>query len=197
MKIENCYGKRRRLAFTEFYARKSILWCLIAAFLICILVNVIVRGKPWSGIVGISLFLFYCACIDRPLLENTALNRLQRIFIWVGILLAYIAVFYQRRVWNALSYVFSSQIICMNLLFLLFYKRRTKNTLRFSFVLFCAAAAGCALAISIVFGDWVGYLLFFLATVSCALVAFFYRRELKKEIFIRINGGNVPQNGKE
>lgn len=147
MKVECVYGKARRTVFAEFYGRKILLLFLAAAFCICLIVNLAVGGTPWSGIVGISLILPFVT-IDRPLLENTFLNRLQRIFLWVGVLLVYIALFYDESVWQALPIVLSSAVIFIDLLLLIVSSRRTKNTLRLSFALFAVAALAVALGVS-------------------------------------------------
>lgn len=189
MQIEQCYGKARRKVFPEFYGRKVWSWILFGAFLICLVVNLAVGGKPWSGIVGISIMLFFAVCIDRPLLENTFLNRLQRVFIWVGILLIYMALFYSPKLWHALTIVLSSEVLFIDVLLLIFAPWRTKNTLRLSFILFTVLVESAALAVNIVQADWVGFLLFGLAMSFSFAVVLVCFRELKSEIRWRIFGG--------
>lgn len=141
MKVECVYGKARRTVFAEFYGRKILLLFLAAAFCICLIVNLAVGGTPWSGIVGISLILPFVT-IDRPLLENTFLNRLQRIFLWVGVLLVYIALFYDESVWQALPIVLSSAVIFIDLLLLIVSSRRTKKYIAPFFCAVCRCRFG-------------------------------------------------------
>lgn len=145
-----------------------------------------------QALVGNSRYIdyaFFAVCIDRPLLENTFLNRLQRVFIWVGILLIYMALFYSPKLWHALTIVLSSEVLFIDVLLLIFAPWRTKNTLRLSFILFTVLVESAALAVNIVQADWVGFLLFGLAMSFSFAVVLVYFRELKSEIRWRIFGG--------
>ena len=194
MQIEKCYKESGHSSFARLYMRKIWIILFILAFLICLIVNLAKGFSPWLGIVGISMILFFVTFIDRPLLENTFINRLQRIFVWAGILLIYLAVFYSEKVWQALPIVLSSEVLFINFLLLIRAKKRTKNTLRFSFLLFAVAALIAALCVSILQKYWVGFLLFGLAVLSCAFVLFIYRGQLKNELQWRIFGENKKRS---
>ena len=172
-------------------------WALLAAFCICLIVNLATGGKPWCGIVGVSAVIFFVIFVDRPLLENTFLNRLQRAFVWIGVLLAYIAIFITPAAALAVPLVLTADVIFISVLLLFSSFRKTKNTLRLSYVFFAAAAECVSLGMAIGLSFFAAYLLVGISMIFCVSVLTVYRKELKSELRWRIFGKDKQDDIRE
>ena len=74
---------------SSFYRRtRSIaLYSFVAAGLVCVILNLILRGKPWSLIVVWSLFSVWQLVFSLKLVEYSIFSHLTRIFVHAIILL--------------------------------------------------------------------------------------------------------------
>lgn len=86
-KIEICYPVPRRRLLDLPGLRRAALRLLCAAGALCVFINICTGGAAWSAVTAVSLWLVWVNALAKPLVEDSAAERVSRLFLSVCALL--------------------------------------------------------------------------------------------------------------
>ncbi len=97
---------------------------------LCLLINLLVGGMPWSLIVGGGLAVVWVAFVYRPLVENTLIKKLSDTSIAVCLYLFLLgALLHQGWTDYVVPIVFFSDVLLIGFIYLVFFKKQKRNFL--------------------------------------------------------------------
>lgn len=130
---QNMFYKRMRVfAFISF----------ISASLICVLLNIILKGKPWCLIVLWSLYSIWQLVFSLKLVEYSIFSHIISIFIHVIVLLWIIDTFIAPG-WAAtvIPIVFFAAMLIMFIFYFATYNRKQRHLVSIMFLGICSIAS--------------------------------------------------------
>ncbi|MDO4544438.1 MAG: DUF6320 domain-containing protein [Clostridia bacterium] len=189
MEIEITYPVIEKKRLFYIWLRRIVIIIYSVALPVCILVNALTGGLPWSIIVGGGSWLFWISVVERPLVEFTFLSKFSAICvnacIYLGILDLVIRNGFSLIV---IPLVFTALLIVQAFIFFIGFKHQKGNVMPLfwmfvlSFGIFIFAASSSYLAF-----DWTTILLGSVAVSIFIMAASLFFKPLRQEFAKKIH----------
>ena len=89
MKVKNDYPKIKKKLNSFLLIRRIVLIVFLIGFIVSLIINISVGGRPWSIYVLFAELIIYFAFLNKPLIDNAIIRRVS---LLAGIIIAYLYV---------------------------------------------------------------------------------------------------------
>ena len=128
MKVQRIYPEQKTTSFWKRNRQELLRAAFLLLIYLCLFLNLLLGGIPWSLIVIGGLCVLWVAFLYRPLVEHTLIKKLSDVSIVVCLYLFLLSALLKGNWgWLVGTIVFFADIIAIGLFYLLFFKKQKRN----------------------------------------------------------------------